>query len=253
MASSVACAAPAATCAVHAQRTQPFRPAAACTARLSVTRAQQRVGRGRGRGVLQVVAVRTENEEVALGFKAPDFELPEPLTGKAVKLSEYAAGAPATLVMFICNHCPFVVHLKPAITELAKEYQGKGVKVVAISSNSAETHPQDGPDKMAEDVQAQGYTFPYLFDEAQEAAKAYQAACTPEFYVFGADMGLTYHGQFDDSRPSKYGGDIPVTGEDLRNALDCTLAGRPVDKRVRPSIGCNIKWAPGKAPAWFHG
>ncbi|KAL4857673.1 hypothetical protein ACK3TF_002106 [Chlorella vulgaris] len=180
-------------------------------------------------------------------------DLPEPLTGQTVKLSEYAAGAPATLVMFICNHCPFVVHLKPAITELAKDYQAKGVKVVAISSNSVETHPQDGPEKMAEDAKAQGYTFPYLFDSTQEVAKAYSAACTPEFYVYDADRKLFYHGQFDNSRPSKYGGDTPVTGEDLRHALDCVLAGKPLGRAVKNSIGCNIKWQPGNAPAWFGG
>lgn len=235
----------------RAQRVQPFRAAAArCAARINPAPRQARQAR---RGALHVVAVKTENEEVALGTKAPDFELLEPLTGKTVKLSDYAAGAPATLVMFICNHCPFVVHLKPAITQLAKEYQARGVQVLAISSNSSETHPQDGPDKMAEDAQAQGYTFPYLFDESQTVAKAYSAACTPEFYVFGAQMELTYHGQFDSSRPSKYGGDTPVTGEDLRHALDCTLAGKPLERPVRSSIGCNIKWHPGKAPAWFHG
>ncbi|EFN56396.1 hypothetical protein CHLNCDRAFT_22310 [Chlorella variabilis] len=212
-----------------------------------------RPGRRHARGAPQVVAVRVENEEVSLGTVAPDFVLLEPLTGVTVKLSAYAAGAPATLIMFICNHCPFVVHLKPAITQLAREYQGKGVKVLAISSNSVETHPQDGPDSMAEDARAQGYTFPYLFDESQDVAKAYSAACTPEFYVFDGELKLTYHGQFDDSRPSKYGGDAPVTGADLRHALDCTLAGRPLERRVKNSIGCNIKWHPGKAPAWFHG
>ncbi|PRW44843.1 prolyl endopeptidase-like isoform A [Chlorella sorokiniana] len=232
---------------VQAQRVAPF------TAQLiggrPAGRAAAPVRRQGGRRSLHIVAVRVENEEVELGTKAPDFELLEPLTGKRLQLHAYAAGAPATLVMFICNHCPFVVHLKPALTELAKEYQAKGVKVVAISSNSVETHPQDGPDKMAEDAKEQGYTFPYLYDETQEVAKAYKAACTPEFYVFDADLKLTYHGQFDDSRPSKYGGDTPVTGEDLRHALDCAIAGKPLERRVKNSIGCNIKWRPGHAPA----
>ncbi|KAL4448338.1 hypothetical protein ABPG75_005557 [Micractinium tetrahymenae] len=245
-------------------------------------------------------------------------QLPDVVSGQTIKLSDYAAGAPATLVMFLCvhwcavagrqpaagfpalsfplpsvelpacaappvsaPHClpstpsclpampskppvppflhhptcrsPFVVHLKASIAALAKEYQAKGVKVLAISSNSIETHPQDGPDKMAEDAQASGYTFPFLYDESQDVAKAYSAACTPEFYVFGSGLELTYHGQYDSSRPSKYGGDTPVTGEDLRHALDCTLAGKLLERPVRNSIGCNIKWHPGRSPAWFHG
>lgn len=201
-----------------------------------------------------MVAVRVENNDLlALGAKAPDFTLTEPLTGGRVALSEYAAGAPATLVAFICNHCPFVIHLKPAIVQLAKDYEARGVRVLAISANSVETHPQDGPEAMAADAKAHGYPFPYLFDESQEVAKAYCAACTPEFYVFDSALELRYHGQFDDSRPSKYGGTGEPTGEDLRHALDSVLAGQPITRKVKTAIGCNIKWAPGAAPAWFHG
>ncbi|KAL4433267.1 hypothetical protein ABPG77_003315 [Micractinium sp. CCAP 211/92] len=250
MATALAPTAALGTARVTQRAAQAFKPA---IARIAVSARQiARINRCK-RGSLQVVAVRVENEEVALGTVAPDFELPDAVSGKNIKLSEYAAGAPATLVMFLCVHCPFVVHLKPSIAELAKEYQARGVKVLAISSNSIQTHPQDGPDKMAEDAKASGYTFPFLYDESQDVAKAYQAACTPEFYVFGKDLELTYHGQYDSSRPSKYGGDTPVTGEDLRHALDCTLAGKPLERPVRNSIGCNIKWHPGKSPAWFHG
>eukprot|EP00878_Enallax_costatus_P021707 GHUV01022997.1.p1 GENE.GHUV01022997.1~~GHUV01022997.1.p1 ORF type:complete len:280 (+),score=32.07 GHUV01022997.1:251-1090(+) len=184
--------------------------------------------------------VLTESAHMAIGSKAPDFELPEPLTGKSIRLNEATAGATATLVMFICNHCPFVVMLKPAIAALAKEYQAKGVAVIAISSNSIQTHPQDGPEKMAQDAKTHGYTFPYLYDESQSVAKAYQAACTPEFYVFDKNLHLTYHGQFDDARPNN---GKEVTGADLRLALDAVVAGSglPAGFKARPSIGCNIK------------
>ncbi|KAF6251437.1 alkyl hydroperoxide reductase/ thiol specific antioxidant/ Mal allergen [Scenedesmus sp. NREL 46B-D3] len=156
--------------------------------------------------------VLTESAQMEIGSAAPDFELPEPLTGEVVSLAAASAGAKAVLVMFICNHCPFVVMLKGAIAALAKEYQAKGLAVVAISSNSSQTHPQDGPQQMAEDARANGYTFPYLFDESQAAARAYGAACTPEFFVFGADLRLTYHGQFDDARPNN---GKSVTGANL--------------------------------------
>lgn len=148
---------------------------------------------------------------------------------------------------FLAVHCKYVVHLKEGITSLAKEYQSKGVSVIAVSSSSIETHPQDGPDKMAEDATKYGFTFPFVYDETQEVAKAYLAACTPEFYVFDSEGKLTYHGQFDDAKPSK---PDPVTGKDLRAALDATLAGSPVPKS-RPSIGCNVKWAPGNEPSYF--
>lgn len=189
--------------------------------------------------------VLTESADLRVGEAAPAFQLPEPLTGKTWSLDDFR-GKPL-LVMFICNHCPYVVHLKDNIVGLAKEYQGKGVEVVAISANSVQTHPQDGPEKMAEDAKNLGYTFPYLYDESQEVAKAYKAACTPEFYVFTPDHTLAYHGQYDDSRPRS---DKPVTGKDLRAALDAVVAGQAAPAS-RPSIGCNIKWHPGKEPDYF--
>lgn len=198
------------------------------------------------RGALQVRMVLTESAPFEIGAKAPSFALTEPLTGKTVTLDDFQ-GAPAYLVMFICNHCPYVVHLKEELVKVTNEYKGKGVAIVGISSNSTATHPQDGPDKMAEDATKFGYSFPYLFDETQEVAKAYKAACTPEFYVFDKDQLLVYHGQFDDTRPKR--GDVP-TGKDLRAALDAVLAGQPVPK-ARPSIGCNIKWHPGQEPDYY--
>ncbi|KAL4519978.1 hypothetical protein Ndes2526B_g01468 [Nannochloris sp. 'desiccata'] len=203
-------------------------------------------------GVMNIVAMaRVESEILEAGFKAPDFTLPEPLTGKSVNLYDYTKDAKATLIMIICNHCPFVVHLKPSIVDLAKEYQAKGVKFVAISPNNADVTPKDAPEKMAEDAVAQGYTFPYLYDGDQEVAKAYQAACTPEFMVFDKDLKLVYHGQFDDSRPPSKGGTTPITAKDIRTALDAGLSGEAVPGKWRPSIGCNVKWIPGKEPAWY--
>eukprot|EP00195_Chlamydomonas_chlamydogama_P009376 CAMPEP_0202913810 /NCGR_PEP_ID=MMETSP1392-20130828/61537_1 /ASSEMBLY_ACC=CAM_ASM_000868 /TAXON_ID=225041 /ORGANISM="Chlamydomonas chlamydogama, Strain SAG 11-48b" /LENGTH=242 /DNA_ID=CAMNT_0049605221 /DNA_START=62 /DNA_END=790 /DNA_ORIENTATION=- len=200
-----------------------------------------------GRGHTQQVRVLSESADMAIGTQAPDFELVEPKTGQKIKLSSFSKGASATLVMFLANHCKYVVLLKEGITALAKEYQAKGVKVVAVSSSSIQTHPQDGPDKMVEDATKYGYTFPYLYDESQDVAKAYKAACTPEFYVFDKDLKLVYHGQFDDARPSS---DKPVTGADLRAALDAAVKGAAAP-RSRPSIGCNIKWHPGNEPAYF--
>lgn len=188
------------------------------------------------------------------GFKAPDFQLPEPLNNNTpVHLYEYAKDAQATLIMIISNHCPYVVHLKPHIVGLAHEYEPKGAKFIAISSNSIETHPQDGPEHMAEDAKKYGYPFPYVYDATQEVAKAYQAACTPEFMVFDKDLKLVYHGQFDGSRPASKGGKEPVTGAEIRHALDCALEGMAVEGRWKPSIGCNVKWTPGNAPSWYHG
>ncbi|EIE22434.1 alkyl hydroperoxide reductase/ thiol specific antioxidant/ Mal allergen [Coccomyxa subellipsoidea C-169] len=185
--------------------------------------------------------VLTESKTLEVGTKAPAFTLPEPLTTNQISLYNLAEGAPALLVMFICNHCPFVVLLKEKIVEVCKEYMDQGVAVVAISSNSIKTHPQDGPQRMADDAKNLGYPFPYLYDETQDVAKQYKAACTPEFYVFDSNRELAYHGQFDDARPGK---GLPVTGNDLRAALDDVLAGRPVQRPVKPSIGCNIKWHP---------
>jgi peroxiredoxin len=190
--------------------------------------------------------VRTPSTMLPLGTSAPDFSLPD-VEGRTVSLADYA-DSPVLLVMFICNHCPFVKHVAAALAELAREYQQRGVAVVGINSNNVQQYPDDTPDKMAEEVASRGYTFPYLYDESQEVAKAYRAACTPDFYVFDDDRRLIYRGQMDSSRP---GNEIEVTGEDLRAALDAALAGRPVPDQQSPSIGCNIKWKPGNEPEYF--
>ena len=183
-----------------------------------------------------------------LGTKAPDFQLPDPL-GKVFSLSDFDSSS-ALLVMFICNHCPFVIHLAKEISQLAKDYQAKDVAVVGINSNDIGKYPADGPEKMAEAINDYDYTFPYLLDESQAVAKAYQAACTPDFYVFDSNKQLAYRGQFDDSRPSN---DVPITGEDLRAALEAVLNGNTVEADQKPSIGCNIKWIPGNEPEYFDG
>lgn len=180
----------------------------------------------------------TESNMLALGTEAPDFTLPDTVSGKSISLNEIKSPV-ATVVMFLCNHCPYVIHVNEGIVDLAKEYQNKGIAFVAISSNDVENYPQDGPDKMKEHAKTVGYTFPYLYDETQEVAKAYDAACTPDFYVFDHNMRLVYRGQLDGSRPNS---GIPVSGEDLRNALDAVLVKRPVSMLQRPSAGCNIKW-----------
>lgn len=181
-----------------------------------------------------------------LGMQAPDFSLVN-VDGKTVSLSDFA-DAPALLVVFMCNHCPFVVHVAPELARLAREYQEKGAAIVGISSNDVSTHPADSPEQMVHEVEKQGYTFPYLYDETQEVAQAYGAACTPDFFLFDANQKLAYRGQLDDTRPDS--GRSP-TGEDLRRALDCVLAGKPVPEPHKPSIGCNIKWAAGSEPAYF--
>lgn len=179
----------------------------------------------------------TPSVMVALGTKAPQFGLPDP-HGKVHSLADFK-NAPVLLVAFICNHCPFVKHIRKKFSELAKDYESRGVAVVAISSNDAETYPEDGPAKMADEIKTAGYTFPYLYDESQAVARAYQAACTPDFFVFDRERKLVYRGQFDDSRPNN---GRPVTGKDLSAALDAVLAAKPVSAEQRPSIGCNIKW-----------
>jgi len=176
---------------------------------------------------------------LALGTLAPEFRLPTP-DGKTVSSADFA-GAPALLVVFICNHCPYVKHVQSKFTELAKKYQGRGVAIVGINSNDVENYPDDAPEKMAEEIQSAGYTFPYLYDENQEVAQAYRAACTPDFFLFDRDRRLVYRGQFDDSRPKN---GLPVTGEDLRAALDDVLTGHPVAGTQKPSVGCSIKWKP---------
>jgi peroxiredoxin len=190
--------------------------------------------------------VNTPSTMLPLGTRAPDFSLAEPATGKTRSLSEFTA--PTLVVMFICNHCPFVIHVRDGITRLARDYAGRGVDFVAINANSIDTHPQDGPDHMAALVREMGWTFPFLFDATQAVARAYHAACTPDFYVFDAGRRLRYRGQLDDSRPSN---GKPVTGADLRAAIDAVASGKPVAADQRPSIGCNIKWAPGNEPEYF--
>jgi peroxiredoxin len=181
-----------------------------------------------------------------LGTKAPGFRLPDP-QGKMISLDDFQDSS-ALLVVFICNHCPFVLHVLPHFVRLAAEYQGRGVGIVGISSNDVKSYPQDGPAAMAKLATDRGMTFPYLYDESQEVAKAYGAACTPDFYLFDAQRRLVYRGQMDDSRP---GNNRPVTGADLRAALDAVLAGQPVPADQKPSIGCNIKWKPGNEPGYF--
>lgn len=180
----------------------------------------------------------TESNMLKLGTKAPDFTLPDTVSGNEVSLADVSSDV-ATVIMFICNHCPYVIHVNKGVVELAKHYQELGVGFVAISSNDVENYPDDSPKKMKTHAKKNGYPFPYLYDESQEVAKAYDAACTPDFYVFNPEMELVYRGQIDGSRP---GSGIPVTGEDLRAALDAVMMGRPVSTKQRPSAGCNIKW-----------
>jgi peroxiredoxin len=190
--------------------------------------------------------VLTPSTMLPLGTRAPDFALPD-TNGKVVRLADLA-GKPAVLVAFICNHCPYVKHVAAGFAKLASEYLAKGVGVVAINSNDAEAYPEDSPARMREEVKLRGYAFPYLYDESQEVAKAYRAACTPDFYVFDKDLKLVYRGQLDSSRPDN---GIPVTGADLRAALDAVLEGKPAPELQRPSIGCNIKWRAGNEPDYF--
>lgn len=184
---------------------------------------------------------------LALGTRAPQFMLPD-TEGNRVTLDQFD-GAPAYVVMFICNHCPYVLHLRKVIAEVADHYSGQDVAFIAINSNDTEAYPADSYEKMREQVKQTGYRFPYLYDESQAVAKAYRAACTPDFYVFDKNLLLTYRGRFDESRP---GNDQPVTGLDLRTAIDATLDGDSIPDDVqKPSLGCNIKWKPGNEPDYF--
>lgn len=180
-----------------------------------------------------------------LGTTAPDFQLPD-TNGKTVSLAGFK-GAPALLVLFICNHCPYVKHVRGELANLGRDYQAKGVGIVAINSNDAKNYPDDNPEKMRQETKSAGYTFPYLYDETQSVAKAYRAACTPDIFLFDKNLKLVYRGQLDDSRP---GNGIPVTGKDVRAALDAVLAGKPVFENQTASIGCNIKWKSGNAPEY---
>lgn len=181
---------------------------------------------------------RTPSNMLPLGTKAPSFQLLDTVSNKIQALSDLK-GAKGTVIMFICNHCPFVKHVDAEISKLGKNYQAKGIGFIAISSNDAENYPEDAPDLMKQTAQEEDYTFSYLYDKTQEVARAYDAACTPDFYLFDKDLKLVYRGQLDDSRP---GNGIPLTGNDLRNAMDALLAGNEVSKDQKPSIGCNIKW-----------
>jgi peroxiredoxin len=181
-----------------------------------------------------------------LSTVAPAFALPD-IEGNTVSISDFE-NAPALLVVFMCNHCPYVKHVRESFVELVKEYQVKGVAVVGINSNDVETYPDDRPELMARDAEAYGYTFPYLYDESQEVARAYRAACTPDFFLFDGNRRLVYRGQMDSSRP---GNDKALTGEDLRAALDAVLAGEEVSSKQKPSMGCSIKWKPGNEPDYF--
>jgi peroxiredoxin len=193
--------------------------------------------------------VKTASTMLPLGSPAPDFKLPNPVDGKTVALGDFK-DAKGLLVIFMCNHCPFVIHVRPELAKFGREYQAKGLAVVGISSNDVAGYPQDGPDKMKLEHKSAGYTFPYLYDETQAVAKAYRAACTPDFFLFDAKRMLVYRGQFDNSRPQS---GLPVTGADLRAAADAVLAGKSVDPDQAPSIGCNIKWKSGNEPNYFTG
>jgi len=188
----------------------------------------------------------TPSTMLPLGTAAPDFRLPD-TNGKTVSLADFK-NAPALLVIFMCNHCPYVKHIRQGLAQLGRDYLPKGAGIVGINSNDAANYPADSPAKMKEEMQVAGYTFPYLYDETQAVAKAYRAACTPDIYLFDGRQKLVYRGQFDDSRP---GSGVRVTGMDLRDALDAVLSGKPVEKEQVPSIGCNIKWKSGNEPDYF--
>ncbi len=191
--------------------------------------------------------VKTVSTMLPLGAEAPDFSLPN-IDGTTVSLGDFE-DSPALLVMFICNHCPFVKHVAAELARLGRDYADRGVAIVGINANDVENYAADSPEKMREEAKRQGYTFPYLYDETQEVAKAYRAACTPDFFLFDGNRRLVYRGQLDSSRPDS---GVPVTGEDLRAAIDAVLAGQPVDAQQRASIGCNIKWKPGNEPDYFQ-
>jgi peroxiredoxin len=192
--------------------------------------------------------VKTSSTMLPLGTTAPSFSLPN-VDGKLVSLDDFKLSK-GVVIVFMCNHCPFVKHLRSGLAKFGAEYQARGVTVIGINSNDASAYPDDAPARMAEEAKSAGYTFPYLYDATQEVARAYRAACTPDFYVFDANRALVYRGQFDSSRP---GNGQPVTGADLRNAVETMLTGKGPLETQKPSIGCNIKWIPGKEPGYFTG
>ena len=190
----------------------------------------------------------TPSTMLPLGTRLPGFRLPD-LNGTLVSPDDFRE-APALLVAFICRHCPFVTHVRHGFAAFAREYQERGLAIMAINSNDTSAFPEDGPEGMREEAASAGYTFPYLFDESQEVAKAFRAACTPDLYLFDGDRALVYRGRFDDSRP-RTNPPMPVTGRDIRAAVDAVLSGGPVPPDQKGSVGCNIKWKPGNAPAYF--
>lgn len=190
--------------------------------------------------------VLTPSTMLPLGTPAPDFSLVN-VDGRTVSLSDFE-GTPALLVIFMCNHCPYVIHVADHLAQLTQEYLARGVAIVGINSNDVANYPADSPEQMVAETEQRGYAFPYLYDETQEVAQAYKAACTPDFFVFDADKRLAYRGQMDGSRPDS---GTPVTGEELRAALDAVLAGKKPSEEQRPSMGCNIKWKPGNAPEYY--
>ncbi|MFQ5554523.1 MAG: thioredoxin family protein [Acidimicrobiia bacterium] len=191
--------------------------------------------------------VAVTSSMLALGTRAPDFSLPDTVTGDTVSLADFAAMR-AVLVMFICNHCPYVKHVRQGLADLGHDYEASDIGIIAISSNDVGDFPEDGPVEMAREAEEAGYRFPYLYDESQRVARAYGAMCTPDFFLFDADRTLAYRGRLDGSRPNT---EVPVTGGELRAAIDAVLAGEPVPGEQHPSMGCSIKWKPGNVPAYF--
>ena len=190
---------------------------------------------------------RTNSTMLPLGTSAPNFALPDAVTGKTVSLADFKNSS-ALLVAFICNHCPYVKHVQAGLTQMAKDFQARGVGVVGISANDVMNYPDDRPEKMREEARRAGYTFPYLYDESQSVARAYRAACTPDFFLFDGAHRLVYRGQMDDARRAN---SLPVTGASLRATVDAVLAGQAVSPQQIPSLGCNIKWKPGNEPEYF--
>ncbi|MFW6359158.1 MAG: thioredoxin family protein [Chroococcales cyanobacterium] len=190
---------------------------------------------------------RTESTMLELGTRAPDFQLPNVVSGETISLATFS-GDKGLLVMFICRHCPFVKHIQDELAQIGKDYANSTLGIVAISANDAENYPDDSPENLKKMAQELDFSFPVCYDETQGVAKAYTAACTPDFFLFNGDRNLVYRGQLDDSRP---GNDKPVTGKDLRAAIDAVLADQPVNSDQKPSIGCNIKWKPGNEPTYF--
>lgn len=191
--------------------------------------------------------VLTASTQLALGSSAPDFTLFDTVTGKTVSLRDFK-GAKGVLLFFICNHCPYVKLIQAELSAIGRDYMPKGIAMAAISANDVSVRPEDGPEAMQKEAELAGYPFPYLYDESQEVAKTYQAACTPDIYLFDAELKLVYHGQLDEARPNKK---IPVTGTDLRQALDTLLAGQTISSEQKASVGCNIKWKKGNEPVYF--